>query len=62
MIQKIIKNSVENNKIIKNNKEIVYMHNLIYILKSIKNKIIALYYNLFLYRYLETKKTAEKIV
>lgn len=62
IIQEMIKNLLENKKITKDNKGIVYMHNLIYIPKSIRNKIMALYYNLLLYRYPGTEKTVEKII
>ena len=61
MIQDIIKNSVDNNKILKDNKGIVYMHNLIYIPKNMRNKIIALHHNALLHRHPRTKKTVEKI-
>ena len=57
----MIENSAENEKITKDNKGIVYMHNLIYILKSMRNKIMALYHDSPLYRYPGIKKTAEKI-
>lgn len=57
----MIKDSSENKKIIKDNKGIVYMHNLIYVLKSIRNEVIALHHDLPLYRYPGTEKTAEKI-
>lgn len=57
----MMKNLVDNNKISKDNKRIVYIHNLIYISKSMRNEIMALYYNSSLYKHPETKKTAEKI-
>ena len=40
MIQEIIENTTENNKLSKDEKGLVYMHNLIYVLKSMRNKII----------------------
>lgn len=58
----MIKNSADNNKISKNDKEIIYIHNLIYILKNIRNKIMTLHHNLSLYRYPETEKIVEKII
>ena len=61
MIQEMIENSAENKKIIKDDKGIVYMHNLIYIPKSMRNKVMALHHNSPLYRHPGTKKTAEKI-
>ena len=61
IIQEMIENSAENEKIIKDNKGIVYMHNLIYISKSMRNKIIALHHDSPLHGYPGTKKTAEKI-
>ena len=62
MIQEIIKNSIKNEKIIKDDKGIVYMHNLIYISKSMRNEVMALHHDLSLYRYPGTEKTAEKII
>ena len=40
MIQEMIKNATENDKLSKDKKGLVYMHNLIYMLKSMRNKII----------------------
>ena len=40
MIQEMIKDSTENNKLTIDNKGLVYMHNLIYVPKSMRNKII----------------------
>ena len=37
------------------------MHNLIYIPKSMRNKVMALHHDSPLYRYPGTEKTAEKI-
>ena len=39
-IQEMIKNATENNKLSKDKKGLVYMHNLIYVPKSMRNKII----------------------
>ena len=61
MIQDMIKNSADNNKMSKDNKGIVYMHNLIYIPKSMRNKIITLHHNLPLHGHPGIEKTAEKI-
>ena len=61
IIQDMIDNSADNNKITKDNKGIVYMHNLIYIPKSMRNKIMALHHNSPLYGYPGTEKTTEKI-
>ena len=61
MIQEMIENSAENKKITKDNKGIVYMHNLIYVPKSMRNKIMALHHDSPLHRHPGTKKTAEKI-
>ena len=62
MIQEMIENSAENKKITKDNKGIVYMHNLIYVSKNIRNEVMALHHNLPLYGYPGTEKTVEKIV
>ena len=40
MIQEMIKNATENDKLSKDEKGLVYMHNLIYVPKSMRNKII----------------------
>ena len=61
IIQEMIENSAENEKIIKDNKGIVYMHNLIYIPKSIRNEVMILHHDLPLHGHPGTKKTAEKI-
>ena len=61
MIQEMIENSADNDKISKNDKKIVYMHNLIYISKNMRNEIMASHHDLPLYRHLGTEKTAEKI-
>ena len=57
----MIEDSSENKKITKDDKGIVYMHNLIYISKSIRNEVMALHHDLPLYRHPGTEKTAEKI-
>ena len=62
MIQEMIENSAKNKKVIKDDKGIVYMHNLIYIPKSIRNEIMALHHDSPLHRHPGTKKTAEKIM
>ena len=36
----MIENAIENKKLLKDKKGLVYMHNLIYVFKSMKNKII----------------------
>ena len=61
IIQDMIKNSADNNKMLKDDKGIVYVHNLIYIPKSMRNEIMALHHDLSLYRHPGTEKTAEKI-
>ena len=40
MIQEMIKNTTENDKLSKDKKGLVYMHNLIYVPKSMRNEII----------------------
>ena len=57
----MIENSAENKKIIKDDKGIVYMHNLIYIPKSMRNKVMTLHHDSPLHRHPGTEKTAEKI-
>ena len=61
MIQEMIENSADNDKISKNDKKIVYMHNLIYVLKSMRNEIMALHHDSPLHRHPGMEKTAEKI-
>ena len=61
MIQEMIENSAENKKIIKDDKGIVYMHNLIYMPKSMRNEVMALHHDSPLHGHPGTKKTAEKI-
>ena len=61
IIQEMIENSAENEKIIKDNKGIVYMHNLIYMLKNMRNEIMALHHDSPLHGHPGTEKTAEKI-
>ena len=39
-IQEMIENTTENNKLSKDKKGLVYIHNLIYVPKSMKNEII----------------------
>ena len=58
----MIENSAENEKITKDNKGIVYMYNLIYIPKSMRNEIMALHHNSPLHRHPGMEKTAEKIM
>ena len=40
MIQEMIENATENRKLLKDEKGLVYMHNLIYVPKSMRNEII----------------------
>ena len=61
MVQEMIKNSAENKKITKDDRGIVYMHNLIYVPKSMRNKIMALHHDSPLHGHPGTEKTAEKI-
>ena len=61
MIQEMIKNSADNNKMSKDDKGILYMHNLIYVLKSMRNEIMALHHDSPLHRHPGMEKTAEKI-
>lgn len=56
----MIKDLINSDKIIKK-EGLVYMHNLIYISKYIKNKIITIYHNLLLYRHLEINQTTELV-
>ena len=61
MIQEMIKNTKENNKLSKDRKGLIYMHNLIYMLKSMRNKIIQMHHDQPIFGHLRNKKTTEQI-
>ena len=61
MIQEMIKNTTENNKLSKDKEGLVYMHNLIYVPKSMRNKIIQMHHNQPMFGHLGNKKTTEQI-
>ena len=61
MIQEMIKNATENNKLSKDEKGLVYIHNLIYVPKSMRNKIIQTHHDQPMFGHLGNKKTTEQI-
>ena len=58
----MLKESVNNNKITTSNNRIIFIYNLIYISKSIRQEIISIYYNSLIYRYIRIEKIAEQIM
>ena len=60
-IQEIIENTTENKKLSKDKKGLVYMHNLIYVSKSMRNKIIWMHHNQLMFGHLGNKKTIKQI-
>ena len=61
MIQEILEESINNNKITTNNNRIIFMHNLIYIPKSMRQEIISTHHDSPVYGYIRTEKIAEQI-
>jgi hypothetical protein len=61
IIQEILKNSVENENLIADEKGLVYLRNLIYIPNCIRIKIIKWHYDNPMHRYIGTEKTTELI-
>ena len=57
----MIKESVNNNKITTSNNRIIFIYNLIYISKSIRQEIIGMHHNSPVYRYIRIEKIAEQI-
>ena len=57
----MIENSAENDKLTTDSKGLVYMHNLIYVPKSMRNKIIQMHHNQPIFGHLGNKKTTEQI-
>ena len=62
MIQEMTKNMTENKKLSKDEKGLVYMHNLIYMPKSMRNKIIQMHHDQPMFGHLGNEKTTEEIV
>ena len=60
-IQEMIENATENEKLSKDKKGLVYMHNLIYVPKSMRNEIIQMHHNQPMFRHLGNEKTTEQI-
>lgn len=58
----MLKNLVENKYFTTNNKGIVYLQGLIYILKYIRSKIIIRYYKNLIYSYIGAESTAKAIL
>ena len=61
IIQEILKELINNNKITTSDNGIIFMHNLIYISKSMRQEIIGIYHNSPIHRYIRIEKTAEQI-
>ena len=61
MIQEMIENLAENDKLTKDDKGLVYMHNLIFVPKSMRREVMASHHDTPLHRHPGTEKTAEKI-
>ena len=61
MIQEMLEESINNNKITTSNNRIIFMHNLIYIPKSMRQEIISMHHNSPVHRHIRTEKTAEQI-
>ena len=60
-IQEMVENRKENEKLSKDEKGLVYMHNLIYMPKSMRNEIIWMHHNQPMFGHLGNKKTMEQI-
>ena len=61
MIQEMIENLAENDKLTKDDKGLVYMHNLIFVPKSMRKEVMAAHHDTPLHRHPGTEKTTEKI-
>ena len=61
MIQEMLEESINNDKITTSNNRIIFMHNLIYISKSMRQEIISMHHDSPVYRYIRIEKTAEQI-
>ena len=59
IIQEMLKESINNNKITTSDNRIIFMHNLIYISKSIRQEIISMHHNSLVHRHIRIEKTAE---
>ena len=55
----MIKSATENNKLSKDKRGLIYIHNLIYMPKSMRNKIIQMHHDQPIFRHLGNKKTTE---
>ena len=62
MIQKMLKELINNNKITTSNNRIIFIYNLIYISKSMRQEIISIYHNLLVYRYIRIEKSAKQVI
>ena len=60
-IQEMTENATENEKLSKDEKGLVYMHNLIYVPKSMRNEIIQMHHDQPMFGHLGNKKTMEQI-
>ena len=57
----MIENSAENNKLTTADNGLVYLHNLIYVPKSMRNEIISMHHDTPLHGHTGTEKTTEQI-
>ena len=61
LIQEMLEESINNDKITTSNNRIIFMHNLIYIPKSMRQEIIGMHHNSPVHGHIGTEKTAEQI-
>ena len=61
MIQDMIENSAENDKLTTDDNGLAYLHNLIYVPKSMRNEIIRIHHDTPLHGHTGTEKTTEQI-
>ena len=61
MIQEMLEELINNDKIMTSDNGIIFMHNLIYISKSMRQEIIGMHHDSPVYRHIETEKMAEQI-
>ena len=61
MIQRMIENSAENEKLTTDDSGMIYMHKLIYVSKSMRKEILTMHHDTPLHGHMGTEKTAEQI-
>ena len=59
MIQEMLKELINNDKITTSNNRIIFMHNLIYIPKSMRQEIISMHHNSPVHGHIRIEKIAE---